>query len=83
MLLSPLIASSCLFLSFVIGDRHTVFVTSHKPLVARDNPMLRNFFCILEDGGSRLIRHRLGLELKRNGMDPSLLDDPERVSNVE
>lgn len=41
--------------------------------------MLRDFFKILEDGGSRLIRHRLGLELKRNGLDPSLLDDPNKV----
>ena len=56
-----------------------MFVTSHKPLVARDQPMLRDFFRILEEGGSRLIRHRLGLELKRNGMDPSLLDDPDKV----
>jgi hypothetical protein len=48
-------------------------------LIARDNPLLRDFFRILEDGGSRLIRHRLGLELKRSGLDPSLLDDPNKV----
>jgi hypothetical protein len=35
-------------MSVSTGDRHTVFVTSHKPLLARDYPMLRDFFKILE-----------------------------------
>ena len=30
------------------GDRHTIFVTSHKPLLAKDYPILRDFFKILE-----------------------------------
>jgi hypothetical protein len=35
-------------MSVSTSDRHTVFVTSHKPLLARDYPMLRDFFKILE-----------------------------------
>jgi hypothetical protein len=36
------------------GDRHTIFVTSHKPLLARDYPILRDFFKILEVNSSLL-----------------------------
>ena len=35
-------------MSVSTSDRHTVFVTSHKPLLARDHPILRDFYKILE-----------------------------------
>eukprot|EP00602_Paraphysomonas_sp_CaronLab_P007962 CAMPEP_0185034642 /NCGR_PEP_ID=MMETSP1103-20130426/24704_1 /TAXON_ID=36769 /ORGANISM="Paraphysomonas bandaiensis, Strain Caron Lab Isolate" /LENGTH=667 /DNA_ID=CAMNT_0027571381 /DNA_START=134 /DNA_END=2137 /DNA_ORIENTATION=+ len=80
--LQPVLLTACRRMrvtSVSAGDRHTLFVTSHKPLLVRDQPMLRDFFKILEEGGSKLIRHRLKLELKRHGMDPSLLDNPDKV----
>lgn len=63
----------------VPGDRHTIFVATHKPLVNRDRVDLKEYYRIKENGGGNIIVHRLKVSMKRSGLDPKLLDNPDDV----
>lgn len=68
-------------LSVHCGERHTMLLTSHKPLHANEIPALKPYFKSMEgEGGkNKAIVRRLKLALKKEGMDPNLLDNPEAI----
>lgn len=61
------------------GPRHTLFVAYHKPLLAREEPMLRQYFAVLEEGITKFMMRRLKDDLKKKGIDPKSIDDPVAV----
>lgn len=64
--------------SISAGDRHVVVVTQPKPIVRREDPELRKYFDILEEaGGQQKLLRVLKHQMVKNGLDPTLLDDPD------
>lgn len=59
------------------GDRHTVFVTDHRPLRNRDDPKLKEFFDLIQLGKGSNVKAVLKARLKQLEMDPTLLDRPD------
>jgi hypothetical protein len=61
------------------GDRHTVVVTSHKPAINRDDPLLAPYYAIIEDAnGNKTIEKKLKKQMERQGIDSKLLDIPNQ-----
>jgi hypothetical protein len=61
------------------GERHSVIVIGHHPIVAADEPHLKPYFDIIKEGVSSIVVKTLKADVKRKGIDPKLLDDPLRV----
>jgi hypothetical protein len=59
------------------GERHTVFLTSHRPMFAKELPALKPYFRIIEEeGNSKTIIKKLKKNLVKEGLEPALIDDP-------
>ena len=59
------------------GDRHTVVVTSHKPAINREDPLLAPYYAVMEDAqGNKAIEKKLKKQMERQGIDSKLLDIP-------
>ena len=63
-------------LDIACGDRHSCLLISHKPSVAAEEPHLKPYFDILNEGVSGVVKKQLKADAKRKGIDPHLLDDP-------
>jgi hypothetical protein len=63
----------------VAGDRHTIFISQHIPLTNRDRVDMKEYYKVLENGGGSIVKHRLKVAMKRSGLDPKLLDNPDGV----
>lgn len=59
------------------GYRHSVVVVSHKPLKNKETHSLKPYYSILEEANTDLARQSIKLIMKKKGLDPALLDDPE------
>jgi hypothetical protein len=59
------------------GDRHTVVITTHIPIVARQDPNLRQYYEVLEETNyNPSIYKQLKKLMQRKGLDSDLLDSP-------
>lgn len=61
------------------GDRHSMIITSHKPLRAKDDTSLRPYFSILESEDNPALRQYLKRVMKKQGLNPDLIDDPDAI----
>ena len=66
----------CYPLDITAGDRHSAILISHKPVVAAEEPHLKPYFDIINEGVSSVVKKHLKQDAKRKGIDPFLLDDP-------
>ena len=59
------------------GDRHTVVITTHIPIVARQDPNLRQYYEVLwETNYNPSVYKQLKKLMQRKGLDADLLDTP-------
>jgi hypothetical protein len=61
------------------GQRHTLYVAYHKPLLAKEEPTLRQYYAILEEGITKFMLKRLKSDLRAKGIDPKSIDNPTAV----
>ncbi|RYG63630.1 hypothetical protein EON64_15540 [archaeon] len=70
----------CKILSLACGERHSVMVTSHKPMLAKNVPSLKPMFHMLSEEDAKYRKHllkKLKVRIQRDGMlPPSVLDNP-------
>ncbi len=59
------------------GDRHTIVLTSHRTIAAKEDPALRPYFGIVEENVNKMVVKQVKKQMEKNGFDPSLLDDPD------
>ena len=59
------------------GFRHTVVVTTPRPVLAREDPALRPYFSAIEDNVNKLVVKQVKKLMEKNGFDSALLDDPD------
>ena len=59
------------------GDRHSVVVTSHRAVMAREDPALRPFFSVVEENVNQMVVKQIKIQMEKQGFDPDLLDDPD------
>jgi len=61
------------------GPRHTLFVAYHKPLLAKEEPTLKQYFGVLDEGVTKFMLRRLKDDLRKKGIDPKSIDNPVAV----
>lgn len=62
------------------GDRHSIIVTTHKPMFACEEPHLKSYFQVLEEGmNSFALKKQLKLDMREKGIDPELLNDSHAI----
>lgn len=62
------------------GDRHTVVVTSHKPITAKEDVQLQPYFRIYKSAnGNKAITKRLKHSMVKQGLDPEMIEKPDLI----
>ena len=59
------------------GDRHSVVVTSHRAVMAHEDPALRPYFSVVEENVNQMVVKQVKIQMEKQGFDPDLLDDPD------
>jgi hypothetical protein len=59
------------------GFRHSVVITTPRPVLAKEDPSLRPFFSIVEDNVNKLVVKQVKKLMEKSGFDPNLLDNPD------
>ena len=59
------------------GYRHSVVLTTPRPVVAKEDPALRPFFSVVEENVNKMVIKQVKKLMEKSGFEPSLLDDPD------
>lgn len=51
------------------GDRHTVVVTSHRAIMANEDPALRPYFTVVEENVNEIVKKQLKVTMEKAGFD--------------
>ena len=61
------------------GPKHTLYLAYHKPLVAKQEPELKQYFAVMEEGVSTFLIRRMKSDLTSKGLDPKSIDNPDAI----
>jgi len=59
------------------GSRHSIVITTPRPVLAKEDPALRPFFSVVEDNVNKLVVKQVKKLMEKAGFDPNLLDAPD------
>lgn len=63
--------------SISCGFRHSVVITTPRPVLAKEDPALRPFFSVVEDSVNKLVVKQVKKLMEKSGFDSALLDNPD------